>query len=130
MQMTSILQYRWSLCEFNALHGDSVCTDALFPAETADVLGRPGRFIQQGSGDRYVFDATDASAHADRGQVLAANTTITRSVIAVGNNTNNRTVFWSPTGRTAPKFDANAKLDCFTVGTISEKWSKREFARN
>ena len=82
------------------------CTDALFPAETADVLGRPGRLIKEGSSDRYVFDTTDASAHADRGQVLAANTTITRSVVAVGNNTNNRTVFWSPTGRTAPKFDA------------------------
>ena len=76
----------------------SACTDALFPADTADVLGRQGNIIRNASGGQYVLDATGACPHADRGQVLAANTTVVRSTVAVGNNTNNRTVFWSPTG--------------------------------
>ena len=33
----------------------AACADALFPAETADVLGRPGRLIRNASGLNYIL---------------------------------------------------------------------------
>ena len=64
---------------------------------------RYGQYSRNATTGAYSVDASTASAHADRAQLLAANTTVTRSTVAVGNNTDNRTVFWSPTAFVAAR---------------------------
>jgi hypothetical protein len=96
---------------------------ALFPAETANILGSygpyqpapaPGATAAAGAGGDVVgtnneqvlcrpdgggnVHQSSATPTYDRGQLLAANTTTVRTSEAVANNTLNRTLFWTPTG--------------------------------
>ena len=64
---------------------------ALFPAETANILGSYGTYMRKNGS--MVATGGETSPH-DRGQLLAANTTVTRTTLASVNNSLNRTVFW------------------------------------
>ena len=68
---------------------------ALFPAETANTLGAYGAYA--GGSNGSIVPAGGESSEFDRGQLLAANTTLVRTTITAAQNPLNRTYFWSPT---------------------------------